>query len=254
MTKYPKTVGELSDGQLYTLSRTWSRTWITQMPHDPLVDGDDLVQEIAISLLRERAAHPSRSVSSVGWMVRSEVRVVGSRGKRGRRIDSQVESDPAWASATPQERERIRCAARRREKTRVCPAVAETPLDGDTPAPRRVVEDEALEMIGFAELVAAIHSEIGRRGMPRDHRVREHAHQLLDTWAWQIEDGETPQFASEVLPPGSAPRARRLLRCAARTATAAYDISVLPASLRVPVSELLAQQEPDDDEWLAATA
>jgi len=254
MTKYPKTVGELSDGQLFALSSAWSWTWISQMPQDPLVDVDDLVQEIAISLLRERSAHPSRSVSSVGWMVRSEVRVVGSRGKRGKRIDSQVESDPAWATATPQEREQIRYSARRREKTRVCPAVAETPLDGDTPAPRRVVEDEVLEILGFAELVAAIHSEIGRHGMPRDHRVREHAHQLLDTWAGQIAAGETPQFTAEVLPPGSAPRARRLLRCAARRAAASYDISVLPASLRVPVAELLAQQEPDDDEWLAATA
>jgi len=253
MKKYPKTVGELSDERLYTLSRTWSWTWISQMPQDPLVDGDDLAQEIAIMLLRERSVHPLRSVSSVGWMARSEVRVVGSRGKRGTRIDSQVESDPAWASATPQERERIRYAARRREKTRVRPAT-ETPLEADTPAPRQVVEDEALEMLSLAELVDAIHSEIGRHGMPRDHRVREHSHQLLDTWAGQIAAGETPQFASEVLPPGSAPRARRLLRCAARTVAAVHDISSLPSSLRVPVAELLGQQEPDDDEWLAATA
>lgn len=245
-TKLPL-VGELTDRQLYRLAALWAGAWHRRLEPDILLGEADLRQELALRLSVQRTKHPTRPIRSVGWALRHEAQVLGTRGKRAARIDAQVRRGPAWAGATKAEREQMLLAARRREKTQTRRPAAEVAFEHDPESNGTRPDVEATSNALRDELVRRIHLEIERCGFPSGDRApRAAAHRLLDAF---VAGGDRAKDAG--LPPRSRSEGLRILRRAtARAAGGHLELAELPGCIRLDPAEESGWPEPDDDDWL----
>lgn len=240
-TKVP-IVGDLTDDQLFALAARWARAWIGQTGSDPIVDEDDLSQEISTVLFIARKRTPGRSLSSIGWATRSEVRVMGSPGKRAKRIAAQLRETPEWQAASPQEREAMYQQACRREKTRAFRPIIEQPLLAFDPKSTTTrPDDEAAANALRDELVRRIHLEIDGSALPGSAGDAPHAaaHRLLDAFA---AGGDRAKDAG--LPARGRTEGLRILRRASTRVTGRYSFETLPGRLRVSAEEEAAGPSP----------